>query len=451
MQLSQQQCYALIDRVVHEGEPELLLAPMASPPADIPAAWGKLLTAHDWQPALADLWRPMADRLPRVYRALRERLKGIALVQTEEVPSSLIYFFSQGDYLFKYRGGPPVEETRLVESRLPQEFTDFYRIHDGWVLFHSEDMGPAPRSEWRALPSLWPDVSWNVPPGEVSPDHSTVIYRDSNQLALAFDTSVSPAPALLCRGDGSVELLLDTWATIDRYIGEFLEQLDPARASLETGAPDSPRYDKLLTRLAEIRGVTSALGTASVHEQACDLYLTRALTERRSRGNSERLREYHRQALDEWCASIEASGRTSPREVLSLFGLAHIVGDRVTGHFIASLPLSTWLDDSLESIQLLLLFNLFRGEWAYADQNFEKLAGLTLDGEEAPPHHAELVFRLLESLFRKDWNAFAEWRRKAERFSTSPSELHARLPRDTRLAAFDAVAVRLGLAEPRKS
>lgn len=451
MHIRQPHYYELIDRVVHEGEPELLLGPLVSPPSDLPPAWGEVLTAEDPRAAVAALWQPMADRLPRVWRALQERLPRVGLLRTEEVPVSLIYFFSDGDDSVKYRGRLPLAETKLAASRLPEEFLDFYRIHDGWVLYYSEDGGPAPSTEWLPLSDLWTEVDWKLPPGEVSLDTLTSVFRDGDELALAYDTSASSGLPLLCRDDGTIDVLLDMWAAIDREIGLFLEELDPAGGVTAIDhAPIDLEHEatRLLKRFPERRAAAAQLGGACVHEQAYDHFLERAWIARRGTGAPEKVVENYRQALQEWCACIGLGGQTNPEEVLDLFGLAHALGDAATGHFVASIPTPIWADDSLEAAQAQVLFYLVHGDMAFAATDLEELLGLAFDGEEPPEQQTEIVVRLLESLCGKNARAFREWRRKAvDKLCASPAERNSRLPWEIKLAGFDEVAFRLGMAE----
>ena len=73
-----------------------------------------------------------------------------------------------------------------------------------------------PHAGWSPLSNLWTDVVWKLPPGDISPETALTVYRDGDDLALAYDTSASPAVPLRCHGDGTVDVLLDMWAAIDR-------------------------------------------------------------------------------------------------------------------------------------------------------------------------------------------------------------------------------------------
>jgi hypothetical protein len=453
MRISEEQYFGLIDRVVHEGAPELLIGPTDELPVGLPPLWANVLSVPDPRAAIAHLWNPMEDRLPRVCRALRERLQGVGLLCTDEVPASLVYFFSDGDYLFHYRGRQPRPQAQCSEASLPAEFLEFYHIHDGWVLFISDDDGPEPWSGWLSLQSLWTEVDFKLPPGEVSLDALTTVFRDGDELVLAYDTSALPSLPFICRNDGTVEPLLDMWAAIDRLIGEFLEELDLA-ASVEKNnylitdgeRKAMDRWDILLKQLTEWSTPGTQFEGSAWHEQACDLLLQRAWLEKRDGSSEEKVTEFHRQALHQWGASLENGGQTSPQEVLDMFALALAVSEMATAGFVATLPPSIWSNNSLEALQVQLLLDMFCGDFRQAESNVQRLLGMTFD-EQKPVHpQTEIVARLLESLYEKNRSNFIVWRQRAfDTLVSHSNESNALIPWRTKLIAFDVVASRLNL------
>src|SRR5262249_51833695 len=146
----------------------------------------------------ARLWAPIAHRLPRVCHALNERLLGVGLLRTQEVPAGLLYFFvGQGD-LFVYRGRPPAREYELGVSSVPAEFLEFYRIHNGWVLDYDEDEGPLPNDRWILPELIWDTAKFQPLPGVASLGDTTVVFRGGADLAFAFElSSKPPVPMLL--------------------------------------------------------------------------------------------------------------------------------------------------------------------------------------------------------------------------------------------------------------
>ena len=282
MRISEEQYCELIDEVVDEGDPVLSIAPLLGAPAEAPAEWRPLLTTDDPRAAIALLWQPLADRVPRVYRALQERLHGIGFLRTDETPASLVYFFSDGDEWIPFRGRSPVANDVLLAKPMPDEFLDFYRVHDGWVHYYSDDSGPAPSRSWAPLSDMWTDVTWRLPPGDISEGTVLAVYRDSDELAFVYDTSRPVALPLRCTGDGIVDVLLDMWTAIDSEMGAFLEDLSligeqgPSISAwlVDIGRQAIARYERVLARIPERQVFAAHLGGGGIHDQACDIFLT---------------------------------------------------------------------------------------------------------------------------------------------------------------------------------
>jgi hypothetical protein len=454
MRLHDEQYAELIDRVVDEGEPELIIGPLAKPPSELPAHWIEALKAHDPYAAIAQLWKPMEMRLPRVCQALRDRLQGIGLLRTEEREQSLLYFFADEESVFAFRGYPALSTELLDSSQLPQEFLDFYQIHNGWVNYDSEDGGPLPIEQWLPIPEVWPDVTFTGPPGDSSPDAWIRVFHDDPELALVFDTSTSPVLPLRCRNDGTIDVLLDIWISIDREIGEFLEQmrvksgrdLRSIASSVESRNAIARRRQELLIRLAARRNLAAHLGAGGAYEQLCDLSLWSAMVEKLAGGKRETVVEHYRESLQYWCASVDSGGDVSPEELLYWFGIAHALGDTASAHFVAMLPPSLWADETLQTLQARTLFCLYLGDAPHANEFLDEILGRTFDEEEAPDVEDEIVAQLLEALTRKDRAAFTKARRRAaEELANGRIQQQAVLPWNLRLPGFDAVARMLGM------
>jgi hypothetical protein len=373
----------------------------------------------------------------------------VGLLSTEDVPASLIYFFRDGDYLFAYRGRPPLSERQLRDAKVPQEFLDFYRIHDGWVLYYSEDGGPAPHGEWSSVSACWPNAVWQLPPGDISANALTVVYRDGEDFALAYPPLIVSTMPMWCSSNGTADVVLDVWAAIDDDIGFVLEQLQciPAsaadvircRADVQKKAAD--RYKDLLKRVPALQGGAAHFGGGRIYEQAHALLLTCARFEPEGESRCTRVEDNYRQALQQWCRYIELGGQTEPDEMVDLFGLAHAVGDAATGHFIATVPTEIWVDDSPSAVHARVLFCLFRGEDEYALAFLDDLFGGTFDDERVPDQDTEIPVRLLEALCQRDARAYVTWRKRADdRLSNQLTTPTGSFHWDTRLAGFDAVA-----------
>src|SRR6185503_3449444 len=86
--------------VAEEGDPHLVMAPLATLPQGIPSEWREIVGARDpIRSALDVLWTPKRDLLPETVGELERRLRGIGLLSTRQTPFSLVY-------LFENRGQP---------------------------------------------------------------------------------------------------------------------------------------------------------------------------------------------------------------------------------------------------------------------------------------------------------------------------------------------------------
>jgi hypothetical protein len=454
MQITPQQFRELFEHAVPEGNVELLLGPLGGAPSgEIPPSWIEALTSAEPHAAIGKLWLPLAERLPVVTRALWERLHGVALLRTDEVEASLLYLFTAGEDLVAYRGRLPAAERCFRRVNLPADFLDFYRIHESWSLHFTEDGGPAPSRYLLTPGDVWPEVTWRLPPGELDLDAAHVVYRDGDELTLAYQTTTSPPLPLACYNDGALHELLDMWVEIDREIGLFLDEFDrhpespgPKPAALKLAERAWVDRAERLVNQADARASGSVLDSTAIHWQAFHLLLRLADDDRLQGRTSDVTRQRYVQALRHWCASAETARVVDADHLLDVFGLAHALGDAASAQFVASIPTTLWLDDSLEAAQASLLIDLQLGAWDRAEVGLEQVRGLTFDGDEPPDRDAEITTCLLENLFRRDRSGFAKWRRAALEPSAAAHEpFEEHLPWDVRIAGFDAVAAEVGL------
>ena len=454
MKIPEEQYYELIDRVVHEGEPELLLGPIERLADEIPSTWLTVLTAQDSRTAIASLWGAIEERLPRICLAIQERLQGIGFLCTEEVPASLIYFFSVEGNQFQYRGRHSKTDASLAKLPFQTEFLDFYRIHDGWTLFFSEDNGPVSSVEWQPLSDVWANVNFKLLPRGVSLNALIVVFRDGDELALAYDTSSLTMIPVLCLNDGTIEPLLDIWLAIDDHIGELLEELDSAPIAGAGGFKTTDKNLKIEQRLEVLREKINEpqleywLPRSVWHQQACDIFLQSAWIEKQKQNSRDKVIEYCNQALQQWCMSVEKGGQSYPDDVLSMFALSLSLQDQPTAGFIATLSKLTWMDNSLEAFQIYVLLDLFLGDFRLIESNMEEVLGLTFDEEQSVTPLAEAITQLLKSLHEMNHSSFIEWRQQAiVAFGADCIGKKERIPWQIKLSAFDVIASRLGLTK----
>src|SRR5579864_9344968 len=209
-------------RVVQsEGNPQLLMAPLQTVPALLPNSWVQALTQPDPRAAVLDgLWKPMAAHLPRVLAALRRTIQGIGVLTRNNRPPSLIYFFTRGPLETAFRGFVPGPVSHPDAKALPQEFLEFYKVHDGWRDHMAAAMGPAPVSEWTHLSD-----NPEEPAGKF-----LVVFGNGGAAFLGFDFEEAPPLCYVLWGDEEEppELVPDVWLKLDEWIAEYLEGSDPA-------------------------------------------------------------------------------------------------------------------------------------------------------------------------------------------------------------------------------
>jgi hypothetical protein len=449
MRLDEEDYFELYDLAVAEGAAVLLPAPLRELPLGAPPAWAEILTATDCRAAAARLWSPVAARLPHVHRALRERLWGVAYLSTETLAASLLYLFRDGDELFEYRGRAPLPERTLKGFSLPPEITDLYRIHDGWTLYATGDLGPSAAGDWASLSELDLEIDWRPPPGEFSMGELRVFYREEADLLLAFDCSQTPARPMRCGGDGRIEVLLDPWQALDREIAVFLEELDPVPGE-QTGATPLgaflPRLPELGRRYRDEHALAIQLGGGSINLQSADLLMRRAELADREGKSRERIEGDRRKALEQWCEGVELGCEVSPRELISVLGLAEALGDTAAADFVITLPPALWDDDSLGALQVHVLVALRLGDREQAELMLDELLGQSFDGEGPPDWEDEVTARLLEALVQGEEAGYMSWRRTALAELAAPAPAPAAdgvsVPWSIRIHAFEGSRTR---------
>lgn len=214
----------LMEFVEDEGKVRFELAPLEQLPKGIPDSWGNILGADDpVSSVLEELWFPWSDLLPDTTVLLEDKLQYIGLLQTNEVPFSLIYVFEDEEEPIYFRGYPcrPIE--RDEAKKLPHHFLDLYKIHDGWVSIPGQ-VGPLPSEGWFDLGIIYEGEYSEIIPGVRLRDF-LVVYDSRGFGYLGFDLSKSPPLGLICSKDDPVEISPDVVQTLDEWLAEQLVEL----------------------------------------------------------------------------------------------------------------------------------------------------------------------------------------------------------------------------------
>lgn len=220
MPVTQKHIDDVLEATGGEGNPVLHVAPTTVSVPGVPKAWAKVLASPNARTdALMVLWDPMARRVPKILRAMKRLLQGIGLLTTDTRPPSLIYFFTlEDEQPHFYRGYVPASKLPPVAKHLPDDFLQFYQIHDGWVN-GADFMGPAASGDWIFLG-----------PEEPSNKFLVVVYGTGGVL-LGYDLRESPPLCYLLPGQGDPpEIVPKVWARIDRWVSGRMEDWLPYSA-----------------------------------------------------------------------------------------------------------------------------------------------------------------------------------------------------------------------------
>ena len=454
MELSEEDNWDLIDHVAEEGDAELWVGPLTRCPKDCPSAWREVLMDREPQATVGTLWQPMEDRLPRVSLALKERLRGVGLLRTEEVPESLLYFFSSGGERVEFRGRQPLSGSDVAASRLPDDFLEFYGIHDGFVLYRTESEGPLAKAQWVEGDMLWPEATWQIAPGDCRLSDVVIVFRSGDDSAFGFDTSRTPSLPLLLRSDGTLDVLLDIWTAIDDEMAVILDDCDLASGTFQQHDRRSPRdapnarrrCERLLKQVNQPAGCDPRFSGAAYYQQWARLFLEYASLEWHGSGASEGVAALYGDALAKWCISMERASSVDPQSLVDWFALACALPSERDAAFLATVPSTLWGDGSMAAYQAYALFMLARGDLERATITMGQLLEQTHDGESTPTQYDEAICGVIESLCLKDASGYSSRREHllVER-PRSQSDFQNWLPWEIRIAGFDAVAHSLGL------
>jgi len=222
MPLSKANIDEILDGVSDEGGARFEPAPMAKPPANLPAPWIDVLTSKDPTKAVWDaLWKPMAKDLPKTIRIFKKALKGIGLLTTKTKPPSLVYVVTEEDgaETYGYRGFAAGPVTHPKAKMLPPEFLKFHQqTHNGWGFIINGSLGPLPVEDWYMLSQ-----------DEKSPSgRFLVVFHNGGGAHLGFDLDEAPPVCYTVWPDDNPQVVPEVWRRIDKWISAQNEDLDPA-------------------------------------------------------------------------------------------------------------------------------------------------------------------------------------------------------------------------------
>ena len=222
--------------VADERNVVFALAPLRTVPVGVPRAWAQVLRAEDPVQALLDtLWAPLGTILPKTYAMLRRKLCGVGLLRTKQHPVSLIYVFRTGRDIFSHRGMPACRVKRTEARRLPKEFLEIYRVHNGWTDLHGF-AGPMEQECW-SDPLVLIDEDEAEELGIRNPRDLLLVYEDGGGASTGFDLSKKTLAGMtMDPGEGTLERHRNALKEIDASMAQDLEDCDDATKTSAAGA-----------------------------------------------------------------------------------------------------------------------------------------------------------------------------------------------------------------------
>lgn len=221
MAVTQAHIDLVLERAAREGNPKLQLAPTHAKVTRIPKEWAAVLASENARTEVVKVvWAPMAPRLRRTLREFKRSLQGVAVLTTDSRPPSIVYFFTvkEGDLPHYYRGFAPAAKLPPVAKQLPDEFVQFYRMHDGWVDAF-QFLGPSPSWHWHTMSNK---------PKEPAGKFLIIFVGNGGDL-LGYDLRETPPPCYLVTEDEPPEVVPKIWSEIDKWVSTQLEFMLPAK------------------------------------------------------------------------------------------------------------------------------------------------------------------------------------------------------------------------------
>lgn len=214
------------DYLDEEGSVKLEIAPLPKLPVKVPDEWKGILSADDpVEQVLKTLWLPWLELLPATIEQLAEKIQYIGLLQTDEVPFSLLYCFEDEGEVVYFRGYPCQSINQNEAAKLPVDFLNLYKIHDGWTDITGY-MGPLPSQDWFDISELYDDDEPCSLPPEILNGEFLVICDMGGSGYIGFDMSKAPPLGLVYTKDDPVEVSPDIVRSLDEWIAFELGNLE---------------------------------------------------------------------------------------------------------------------------------------------------------------------------------------------------------------------------------
>ncbi|GKS08683.1 SMI1/KNR4 family protein [Pseudomonas syringae pv. theae] len=180
----------------------------------------------DWLPSK---WHDFSSFLPNVYLWLNKCVIGTAVAISER--PYLVYIYTEDGELNLYLGGAPLNplESTKELSPLIESLQSFYtQLHDGFIFYADYSMGPSRVQDFVNIHDLCDNACPTGP-------ELTAFFSSGAGDYMAVDKNSSPAVNYIWwhEKQDCPDIDIDTWPTMDAWMGIFLENSDSNESILE--------------------------------------------------------------------------------------------------------------------------------------------------------------------------------------------------------------------------
>ncbi|RMM72328.1 hypothetical protein ALQ72_100818 [Pseudomonas syringae pv. maculicola] len=180
----------------------------------------------DWLPSK---WHDFSSFLPNVYLWLNKCVIGTAVAISER--PYLVYIYTEDGELNLYLGGAPLNalESTKELSPLIESLQSFYtQLHDGFIFYIDHSMGPSRVQDFVNIHDLCDDICPTGP-------ELTAFFSSGAGDYMAVDKNSSPPANYIWwhEKQDCPDVDIDTWPTMDAWMGIFLENSDSNESILE--------------------------------------------------------------------------------------------------------------------------------------------------------------------------------------------------------------------------
>ncbi len=201
----------------------------------LPRSWENFGLRPDVAPVFPAGWSSFSNEFPSTIALFNDCLLGTALLLGDEI--ELVYIFHDGNSLYYYIGGRPVEDgtTETFQFKhLPSRLQDFYReVHDGYTFYPARSMGPQRLADQSRVSELVDEADDSFAAGWI-----TVFSNGSGDYVAVNADSHDDSDALIWwhENPAAPELDIDVFRVMDAWMKIFLEDTQPREPKVKSGA-----------------------------------------------------------------------------------------------------------------------------------------------------------------------------------------------------------------------